>query len=308
MLDRMALWRTIRVTAVTTVAAITAFGVATLSGCAAPSPTAAPTGSTEPAASPTAASPTAAAPTASQAPDPTPTARDAELSSLLDSAAPSGSVDYAVALVNNRTGEAYAYHGDELFATASIVKVDILATLLRQQSGTLTASQTILAQAMIRESDNDAASTLWGEIGGVDGLNATDAAVGLTDTTPGTDGWWGYTTTTVADQVKLVDAVSDPAGLLGAASATVTGLMGTVVSSQSWGISAAARAGESVILKNGWMTRADQGGRWTVNSIGRITGTDADVTIAVMSEGNASDSAGIAFVEKLAKLTRDTLV
>jgi hypothetical protein len=161
---------------------------------------------------------------------------------------------------------------------------------------------------MIRESDNDAASTLWGEIGGVDGLDATDDAIGLTDTTPGADGWWGYTTTTVADQVKLVNAVSDPDGLLSNASTTVTDLMGTVVSSQDWGISAAARDGETFILKNGWMTRSDQDELWTVNSIGRITGADTDITIAVMSEGNASSTAGIAFVENLAKLARDTLV
>jgi Beta-lactamase enzyme family len=284
------------VTAVTAMVAVAALGVPAIAGCSSGAATATPAATATGDAAPAAAT------------GPTATTRGDELTKLLAAAAPSRSVKYAVALVNNRTGEVYTYHGDETFATASVVKVDILATPLRKQDGSLTESQTPLADAMIHESDNDAATTLWGEIGGVEGLDATDDAIGLTDTTPGADGWWGYTTTTVADQVKLVNAVSDPDGLLGDASATVTDLMGAVVSTQDWGISAAARDGETFILKNGWMSRSDQDDLWTVNSIGRITGTDTDITMAVMSEGSESSDAGIAFVEKVAKLARDTRV
>jgi beta-lactamase class A len=267
--------------------AVAALAIPALSGCSAAAATATP----------------AATPSA----DATPT-RHVELTNLLAAAAPSSAVKYSVALTNNRTGETYTYNGDATFATASVVKVGILAALLRQQDGTLAASQESLADAMIRESDNDAATTLWGEIGGVDGLDAADDAIGLTGTTPGADGWWGYTTTTAADQVKLVNAVSDPDGLLGDASTTVTDLMGTVVSTQDWGISAAARDGETFILKNGWMARSDQNDLWTVNSVGRITGPDSDITIAVLSERSSSSSAGIALVEKVARLARETLV
>jgi Beta-lactamase enzyme family len=288
----MARSRRSAVTAVTAMAVAAALGVPAIAGCSATATGAATPAATTPAA--TAAS--------------TATARRAELTKLLAAAAPSSAVKYAVALVDNRTGEVYTYNGDETFATASIVKVDILATLLRQQDGTLSASQKSLADTMIRESDNDAASALWGQIGDVEGLDATDDAIGLANTTPGTDGWWGYTTTTVADQAKLVNAISDPDGLLGDASTTVTDLMGAVVSTQDWGISAAVHDGETSILKNGWMTRSDQDDLWTVNTIGRITGSDADITMAVMSEGSASSAAGIALVENLAKLARDTLV
>ena len=50
---------------------------------------------------------------------------------------------------------------------------------------------------MIRESDNDAASDLWSQIGAEDGLAAANSTFGLTDTDPGADGYWGLTTTTI---------------------------------------------------------------------------------------------------------------
>jgi beta-lactamase class A len=92
--------------------AVAALAVPAISGCSVTAATAT-----------SAATATGAATPAATA-GPTATARGAELTRLLPAAAPSSSVDYAVALVNNRTGEVYTYNGDETFATASIVKVD----------------------------------------------------------------------------------------------------------------------------------------------------------------------------------------
>jgi len=75
-------------------------------------------------------------------------------------------VRFAVALVDGRTGNSYAYRPTTAFETASIVKVDILATLLlrAQDNGrSLTSSESALATRMIRASDNDAATSLWTE-------------------------------------------------------------------------------------------------------------------------------------------------
>jgi len=158
---------------------------------------------------------------------------------------------------------------------------------------------------MITQSDNDAASTLWAEIGDADGLSAANRVFGLTSTDPGDDGYWGLTTTTAADQVRLLDAIANPSGPLGSASATLLTLMGQVVSDQDWGVSAAARTGEKTILKNGWLSLDSDDGLWEVNSIGRITGNGTDVTIAILSDGSSDLDDGIALVEQIAAITRD---
>ena len=54
------------------------------------------------------------------------------------------------------------------FDSASVVKVEILGTLLREaetQHRSLTAAETRLARLMITQSDNDAASDLWAHVG-----------------------------------------------------------------------------------------------------------------------------------------------
>jgi hypothetical protein len=214
--------------------------------------------------------------------------------------------DFAVAITDNTSGITYTFHGDEAFETASIVKVEILAALLLQQNGTLSSDQQSLANAMICQSDNDAASALWDEIGDDGGLNAASKAFGLTETVAGTDGYWGVTTTTVTDQLRLLAGIADPKGPLGRANATVTQLMGSVESDQQWGISAAAKGGESYILKNGWDADSDSG-LWTVNSIGRITGSDIDATITILSTGSDSYADGVSLVEQLATTARTAL-
>jgi hypothetical protein len=160
---------------------------------------------------------------------------------------------------------------------------------------------------MITSSDNDAASALWSDIGDAAGLGAANRVFGLTATDPGDDGNWGLTTTTATDQVRLLDAIANPSGPLGSANSTLLDLMGEVVADQDWGVSAAARTGETTILKNGWLSMDSDDGLWEVNSVGRITGGGTDITIAVLSRGNADLDGGIALVETLAQMTRSQL-
>jgi hypothetical protein len=217
---------------------------------------------------------------------------------------------FAVTIVDHKAGTTFSYAGDQSFDSASVVKVDILAALLlqaRREGRSLTSAEQSLADVMIRNSDNDAASTLWDEIGDAQGLQVANRAFGLTATDPGQDGYWGLTTTTTNDQVRLLDAVASPTGPLGPANGVLLNLMGEVESDQTWGVSAAGRPGDSTILKNGWLSLDDDGGLWEVNSIGRITGDGTDVTIAVMSCGTSDLDDGIALVEKIAQETRTEL-
>jgi hypothetical protein len=219
-----------------------------------------------------------------------------------------GAHEIAVTVINNKSPESYVYGADGTFETASIVKVEILAALLlrAQDSGRpLTAHQLSLAEAMIRDSDDNAASAFWWQIGGPRGLAAASERLGLTATVGGADGWWGWTTTTVADQARMITALIETGGELNAESqGLILDLMGSVRPDQAWGVSAATADGETVQIKNGWMSNSALQSNTTINSIGRITGECVDVTIAVLSGGTADEPSGIALVERAAALAR----
>ncbi|MFJ5532887.1 serine hydrolase [Streptomyces sp. NPDC093261] len=108
--------------------------------------------------------------------------------------------------------EPTVYGDDSPYDTASIVKVDILATVLlqAQDSGRpLTAQETAHAEAMIRHSDNDSATALWQQIGGAPGLEAANRRLGMAATKGGPGLLWGLTQTTARDQIRLLRAVFD---------------------------------------------------------------------------------------------------
>ncbi|HEY2302510.1 MAG TPA: hypothetical protein VGH66_11480, partial [Acidimicrobiales bacterium] len=65
--------------------------------------------------------------------------------------------------------------------TASIVKVEILGTLLSQAQAEgrgLTTTEEATATSMIEVSDNDSAPALWDEVGGAPAVAAFDRSVG----------------------------------------------------------------------------------------------------------------------------------
>ncbi|MEV4106392.1 serine hydrolase [Nonomuraea sp. NPDC049695] len=206
------------------------------------------------------------------------------------------------------SGLSYTYHRGLRTATASIVKVDIVVTLLlkaqRRHRG-LTARERRWAARAIRVSDNAAASALWRAIGGASGLAAANRRLGLRSTTPGPGGSWGATTTSAADQVRLLTALTSARSPLSVRNRRyVLGLMSHVARGQSWGVSA---AGHDAALKNGWLPRRRDGGRWTVNSIGRVRGHGHTYLIAVISDRHPSMGAGVRAVEHVAALVAKTL-
>ena len=188
-------------------------------------------------------------------------------------------------------------------AEASVVKVDILETLLRQQgSEGLSGTDQALAQRMIEDSDNDSATDLWDAVGGASGIRSFDARAGLADTTPSPCvecagfAWpgWGLTTTTPADQIALLRQIAVPGGLLSTAErGYVAQLMENITPSQRWGVCAGVPAQVTVALKNGWLPLNQAGTDWQVNSVGWVSGLGRDYLIAVLSTGNPSEQYGI---------------
>ncbi|QKW23890.1 serine hydrolase [Kitasatospora sp. NA04385] len=222
----------------------------------------------------------------------------AALGSALDNALNTLDGHFAVTVTDPASGASAAW-GEDSFVTASIVKVDILAALLLQNDGVLSSTQKAAAALMIEQSDNTAATTLFEAVGGASGLDAANAAFGLTGTVAGTDGFWGLTETTAADQARLLRVVFTEDSPLGPSSrAYLAKLMGLVADDQDWGVSAADQGG-AVQLKNGWLPR-DSTGLWVVNSIGRIEYGGRSLLVSVLSDGSASEEAGIALVESVA--------
>ncbi|MEU9386246.1 serine hydrolase [Streptomyces sp. NPDC048279] len=202
------------------------------------------------------------------------------------------------------SGREPAVYGDDTpYDTASIVKVDILASLLlhaRDHQRALTARETALAQVMIRDSDNNAANALWHSIGGAPGLASANKRLGLTSTTPGTQGRWGLTRTTAADQIRLLQTIfgSGRTPLDTASRNRIATLMTQISADQSWGVSAAADSGWA--LKNGWLMRTTTD-LWDINSVGRVTAGHHHYLVAVLSNGSASMPDGVKLVERAAR-------
>ena len=225
------------------------------------------------------------------------------LTKAMKSVTPTGDQKVSVAVLDLASGESATY-GSAAFDTASIVKVDILATLLLQAQDAgrqLTATEKSYATTMIENSDNDSASALWRIIGKAGGLDAANKTLGLSGTTGGDDMLWGLTQTTAADQLTLLQQVfGDDSKLSSASQSYIQGLMKQIEADQQWGVSAAAD-GSKWALKNGWLARSTTG-LWDVNSIGRVTGEDGDTyLVAVLSKGSTTQTKGISLIEAAAK-------
>ena len=195
---------------------------------------------------------------------------------------------------------------------ASVVKVDVLETLLAQQPGGLSASDQALAQQMIEDSDNNAATALWDAVGGASGIRAFNAHAGLNGTTPSTCvqcpgfPWpgWGLSTTTPLDQIALLRELVSPSGsvLSSVARDYALRLMENVTADQRWGVSGGVPAQATVALKNGWLPLDSAQTDWQINSVGWVSGLGRNYLIAVLSTQNPSEAYGIATINKLSAL------
>jgi hypothetical protein len=208
------------------------------------------------------------------------------------------------AVYDEVTGTTSLYRPGVAEDTASIMKVDILATMLAQAQAHdtgLNSGQQELAQEMIEESDDNDAQDLWDAEGGATAVSAFNASAGLTETTPDAAGYWGLSTTTAADQLTLLKAVAFPNGLLTDDSRQYElGLMTHVDPDQAWGISNGVAPGATVAIKDGWLP-LDSGG-WQINSIGYVYGDGRNYLIAVLTNGDATESQGIDTIEGLSAL------
>jgi len=200
--------------------------------------------------------------------------------------------------------ELYLYRPRVTEQTASIVKVDILATLLHEEqavSRPLDADDRALAKGMIEASNNDDATDLWNEVGGAPAIARFDRLAGLTGTTPNAAGYWGETTTTALDQIRLLERLVLPNTLLdGASRAYELGLMENVIPYDRWGVCAGPPPGVTVALKDGWVPIV--AGDWQINSIGYVAGQGRAYLVAVLTNANPTEGYGVTTVEGISRV------
>lgn len=185
-----------------------------------------------------------------------------------------------------------------------MVKVTILSALLLKEGDPahLTTSQRHLAYLMITQSNNNAATTLWNEVG-LGGMRWFLYRARMSHTILSYA--WGLTQITAADELTLLHLLTSRGTVLSRASrGYVLRLMSEVIGSQRWGVPAGAPRDVTVHVKNGWLPYP-YGYDWRINSIGAFTGRNISYQIVVLTgpaSGGQSEGYGIGTIEDLARI------
>ncbi|HJZ02413.1 MAG TPA: serine hydrolase [Streptosporangiaceae bacterium] len=266
-------------------------------------------------AGPSSGAPTAAAAATASSPAPRPAASHHDpLGSAAASYVSRRDGVVLAAVYDLRTGQTWQFGQGQPQDEASVVKLDVLETLLaeRGRSGIeLSAGDRTLAEQMIEDSDNDAATSLWDEVGGASGIRSFNTSAGLADTVPSSCvncpgfPWpgWGLTTTIPGDQLTLLRTLVEPNSLLTNAERNYAlSLMENVTPGQRWGVSGGVPAQATVALKNGWLPLNSADNNWQINSVGWISGGGRDYLIAVLTTGNPTEQYGIDTIDRLAAM------
>jgi beta-lactamase class A len=213
------------------------------------------------------------------------------------------------------TGQTWHLGQGQPQAAASVVKLDVLETLLAEQGqGGVTglpAGDRSLTEEMIEDSDNAAATSLWYQVGGAASIRSFNAKAGLTDTAPSSCvvcpgfSWpgWGLTTTTPDDQIALLRQLVAPSSVLTSAErGYALSLLEDVTPTQRWGVCAGVPAQVTVALKNGWLPLQGTDGDWQINSVGWVSGGGRNYLMAVLTTGNPTEQYGIDTINQLAAM------
>ena len=201
--------------------------------------------------------------------------------------------------IDSKTSVTCTYHPTWHFYAASAIKATILGALLRmaqEQGRHLTAMERSRAWLMITQSNNDAATDLWNEVGmrrmqhflNLAKMKQTVLAQA-----------WGLSLLTAHDEILLLSLLSGPNRILSENSRVYAQyLMSHVISSQRWGVPAGAPASVKVHVKNGWLP-FPVSSNWEINSIGFFVSRKPyrNYEIAMLTHANPSMQYGIDTIE-----------
>jgi beta-lactamase class A len=210
-------------------------------------------------------------------------------------------------LRDNRDGGYFAWQPLTLQSLSTIKVLILVATLKRAQDRhlSLTTSQKSLASRMIRNSDNAATDTLLAQIG-VSTCQRVADQLGMSSTVVrgGSTGWWGYSTTTTRDLVQLMNQLVLGTYLTVGRRDYVRGLMGSVSTSQQWGLGDPLPDTVHVEQKNGWGPMATG---YRVNSFGFVSGSGRSYQLAILSKSPNGFTYGKTTINRVSRLVFDAL-
>ena len=206
--------------------------------------------------------------------------------------------ELGLAAADAKLGLTCSLNADAHFYAASVIKATIISALLLKEGGVghLSARQHTLAWEMITESDNDAATALWNQIG-IRGMQRFLDRARMTHTVLADA--WGLTLITARDEVTLLRLLTSRGRVLSTPSRRYAlYLMAHVEAGQRWGVPAGAPGKVTVHVKNGWLPYPVQ---WNINSIGAFTGPGITYQIAMLTSGNPSMDYGIDTIQGTCK-------
>jgi beta-lactamase class A len=212
-----------------------------------------------------------------------------------------------VAIYIPATDQYYLHNASQKFPMASSMKIPIMLTKLSQvekQNRPLTDGEAQQLEAMIESSDNDAAESLYQEVGTASGvmdfLNSHELSGIIPDPTT-----WGTSTASPQAMVDLLSALSAGELLSAPWTAYALSLMQNVVPDQRFGIGDTAPRRSIVSMKNGWLL-LDQG--WAVNSSGIVQTPRITYILSVYTMGGASQEGSMRIIRTICRQIATALV
>jgi hypothetical protein len=186
--------------------------------------------------------------------------------------------EHSVSVYDRVTGLSCVYNGSKDFDSASIVKAIILGALMRWHQETktpLSSWEQNEATLMIEQSDNDAATALWDELG-MDKLQHFLDLAGMGETKLGQDGEWGLTQVTAHDEMLLLKLLTASNSVLDANSRGYElNLMAHVTSWEAWGVTGHGKDYMMAVLSvNANSSDDEQYGIDTIEDVARLVQYD----------------------------------
>ena len=189
----------------------------------------------------------------------------------------------------------YGFRAERHARSASVVKAMLLVAYLRQASvrdRALAAGERALLGPMIRVSDNDAASRVFGVVG-TPGLLRVARAARMRSFVSG-GGSWGSSLVTAADQARFCGRIDlrVPPRHRGYA----MGLLRSISPAQRWGVARVRPAGWALYFKGGW----GSGSGAVDHQVALLTRGGARVSLAILTAGNPDMAYGNATLRGVA--------
>ncbi len=219
----------------------------------------------------------------------------ARIQQATDGAAARGA-SLSVAILDRKTHQLHTNGNGQVVGTASVAKLFIADDLLLRESQGRVALSPEDRQAldvMLQSSDDGAAENFWASGGGDAITTAVASRYGLASTTPGDDGRWWNTMSSLTDLVRYYDMLLDGSGGLppdrakiiinDLTKSTPTGIDGYP---QRFGIPDGLYA-EPVAVKQGWMCCI--GSAWMHLSTG-VIGADHRYIMVIQSLQTSDDA------------------